>query len=189
MSTPTRIRRMLLVGAVVAFQPVLPLAAQEVREPLDTVRTVVSRRNAEADALERQATAMLRRSNGWREAAKLQRRAAELRGDDPRAVDSFVRAAWMYSGAGRAGTARQMMERAAERAMVGGDVERAATALVDAAVIAVESRREDLVPALVRRTRRLLDSPLLPAEQRARLLERVEGSPVLASYWRREGSS
>lgn len=188
MFSPSRIRRVFLVGAVIAFQPALPLLAQQT-PVLDPIRTVASRRSAEADALETRATDMLRRAGGWRDAAQLQRRAAELRGDDPRAVDSFVRAAWMYSGAGRAGSARQMMERAAERAMLGGDVERAATALVDAAIIAVESQREDLVPALVGRTRRLLDSPLLPTDRRARLLERVQGTPALASYWRRDGSS
>jgi hypothetical protein len=180
--------RVLLVAAIVALQPVVPLMAQHTPTPLDPVRTVVSRRNAEADALESQATGLLRRAGGWREAAQLQRRAAELRGEDPRAIDSFVRAAWMYSGAGRSGSARQMMERAAEQAIARGDLERAVSALTDAAIIAAESEREDLVPGLVRRSRRLLESPLLHADQRARLLARVEGSPALARYARNDGA-
>lgn len=189
MSSPRCILSALVLGAVVATptsaqRPVAPSATRPT-QVLDPVRTTTSLRNARADTLEARATALLRGNDGWRMAARVQRQAAELRGDDPRAVESFTRAAWMYSGAGRLGLAREMMERAAERAAMGGDVEKAAGAFLDAALIAIEADREDLVPGLVRRTRRLIDSPVLPPERRGVLLQRIDGVPVLAQHWRR----
>jgi hypothetical protein len=176
----------LAIGVVVLGGHPHRLSAQEPSpapaQSLRGVRTIAAARNADADTLESRATVALRRRDGWWDAARLQRRAAERRGDDPRAVESYARAAWMYSGAGRLGTARQMMERAAERAAMGGDVERAAGSYLDAALIAVEAKREDLVPGLVARARRLIDSPILPAAQRASLLQRIERAPVLARH-------
>lgn len=189
MSTARRILSGLTLGIVVASAVPVVMVAQQPAEPraraLPAVRTTATLRNARADTLEAFATVALRGRDGWREAARLQRRAAELRGDDVRAVESYERAAWLYGGAGLLGSARQMMERAAQRALMGGDVERAAGAYLDAALIAIEDDREDLVPGLVRRTRRLLESPVLPTERRDLLLRRIDGAPALAQHWRR----
>lgn len=95
------------------------------------------------------------------DAARLLKRAAKLRGEDPRAATNFRSAAWMYSAAGQNSSAREMMELAAERSLVVGDVEQAATSFIDAAELALASGREDKVPLLIRRARAAVKSPLI----------------------------
>ena len=146
-----------------------------------TSKTV--RNNVEADGLEARAATLDGIPGKWREAAQLHRRAGELRGDDPRAVQSFRLASWAYSAAKDQGTARVMMERAAEHAAAGGDVERAAASYIDAALIAATDERYDVVPGLLRKTKAMLASPLLASDRRAQLLERIEGTPRLAQAW------
>jgi hypothetical protein len=156
-----------------------PIAAQRP----DTVRIIAfERTQALADTFEARATRLAAKPDGWRDAASLQRRAAGLRGDDPRAVESWSRAAWLYAGAGKLGLARRMMEEAARHAAAGGDVERSASAYLDAALIAVEEGRVDLVPALLQRMRRVSESPLLTIESRRLLLARASSEPRLARY-------
>ena len=107
-------RRLIPSIALVALVPLaMPAQTATETQTLAPVRTTASIGNARADTLEARATALLRNTSRWAEAARLQRTAAELRGDDPRAVESFTRAAWMYGGARRLTPARQMMERAA----------------------------------------------------------------------------
>src|SRR5690606_6216883 len=100
-----------------------PLQAQQTLEPMRIESTRAASNNARADTLDARARSMYSQSRWYLDAARLHRRAARLRGDDPRAVDSFRSAAWLYSAAGKHQIARDMMESAAERATVVGDVE------------------------------------------------------------------
>jgi hypothetical protein len=92
-------------------------------------------------------------------------------------------AAWLYAAARDLGRARQMLERAAERAAAGGDVERAANSYVDAALVAVQGGRYDQVARVMRKLAALLESPILPPETRDLLHRRINGSPRLAQLW------
>jgi hypothetical protein len=174
-------------AAAPAVEQITPAPAQ----PVPPVRveaalaTAEGQENARADALEAGAITLYGTPREWRTVAGLHRRAAALRRDDPRAVDSWRMAAWAYSAARDPATARAMMERAAERAAAGGDVERAANAYVDAAFIALESGGTDRVPGLLRKTRVLLSSPVLPADRRAAVLQRISGEARLAQGWAR----
>jgi hypothetical protein len=141
---------------------------------------VGTRENARADELEAAATALSNSPREWRTKAQLHRRAAALRGDDPQAAQSWRLAAWAYSAVGDLGNARVMMERAAARAAARGDVELAANSYVDAALIAVEAKRNDQVPALLRKTLLLLGSPVFPADRRADVLWRMGGEAGIA---------
>jgi hypothetical protein len=139
-----------------------------------------SRENARADELEASAAALYNSPREWQTVAQLHRRAAGIRGDDPRAVQSWLKAAWAYSAVGDLGNAQAMMERAAERAAAGGDVGQAANSYVDAALIAVEEKRGDQVPGLLRKTLLLLGSPQFPADRRADVLWRMGGEAGVA---------
>ena len=89
----------------------------------------------------------------WNEAARLYRDAAEARAaDDSKAYEAYDMAARLYFYGRNFGTARKMMERAAEVAEATGDVVSAAYRHVDAAFIAVwegspGSRREHVAAA------------------------------------------
>lgn len=87
----------------------------------------------------------------------------------------------MFSAAGENGLARSMMEKAAERAADVGDVERAAHCLIDAALLAAASGREDRVPELLGRMHAVLSSPLLAEDRRSGILQRVGASATLAA--------
>ena len=117
----------------------------------------------------------------WASAARLHERAAQLRGYDRRAVDSWRMSAWLYSAADNNGRARTMMERAAASAAAGGDVERAANSYIDAILLAMEARRPEAVPGLLVKTHAVLHSPLLAAERRDAILRRIGEDSRLAS--------
>jgi hypothetical protein len=144
----------------------------------------VDRTQVLADSLEAQAVRLSAKPGRWLDASRLQRRAARLRGDDPQAVGAWSRAAWFYAGSGKLDLARRMMEEAARHAATVGDVERGASAWLDAALIAAEDGRSDLVPGLLRRMRLVSESPLLPESRREVILARAGGEPRLARYQR-----
>ncbi|MEJ7812317.1 MAG: hypothetical protein WKG32_18040 [Gemmatimonadaceae bacterium] len=174
---------LVLAGAIVPHD----MAAQQAaRQPVrsvpitttDATTDVTTRANAEADALEARATALVDgQRKDWATAAALQGRAAALRADHPRAVASWSRAAWLHVGAKDRATARRLMERAARQALAGGDVERAANAYLDAALIARDDGREEQALRLARSARALAGSPLLSVEQRTAILQRVGDTP------------
>jgi hypothetical protein len=161
-----------------------PTRVQPVRVEA-TAPTREVRDNARADTLESWANTLYNTPRGYKTAARLYERAAALRGDDPRAVQSWRMASWLYSHAGDLGSARVAMERAAERAAGVGDVEQAANSYVDAVLIALTDHRGDRVTGLLRRTRALLGSPVLPADSRAAVLRRIGGQTRLAQAWER----
>lgn len=149
--------------------------------PVQIEGTVASEQKTLADRLDAEAAALRGSPKRYFEAGQLHRRAALLRGNDSAAVSSFRSAAWMFSAAGENGHARVMMEKAAERAADVGDVERAANCLIDAALLAAASGREDKVPGLLGRMHALLTSPLLADERRSSILQRVGASATLAT--------
>jgi hypothetical protein len=177
-----------LASSAILLAPV-PGAAQSAPTRVEPVRVVASaptrsaRDNARADTLEQWATKYYNVPREWRTAARLHERAAMLRGDDPRAAESFRMSAWLYRAARDAAYARVMMEKSAQHAASGGDVERAANAYVDAAVLAIEANRDDQVPGLLRKTRVVLGSPLLTSERRETILRRIGGETRLALAW------
>ena len=180
--TCVRCARTAALVAAVALATPGTAAAQQQLPPARVVAPAVLD-NARADTLERWAASMY--STRWQlpRAARLHERAAALRGDDPRAVQSWRMAAWLYSATGDHGQGRAMMERAAASAMAVGDVERAANAYVDAALIALEAGRADKAPPLLRKTRVVLGSPLLPDDRRAAILRRIGEETRLAQAW------
>lgn len=155
--------------------------AQQPLPPVQVEGTTISEQKMLADRLDAEASALRGSPKRFFEAGQLHRRAAFLRGIDSAAVSSFRSAAWMFSAAGENGHARLMMEKAAERAAAVGDVERAANCLIDAALLAAASGREDRVPVLLGRMHALLTSPLLAEDRRAGILQRVGASATLAT--------
>jgi hypothetical protein len=141
------------------------------------------RDNARADTLEAKAVALYGRPRQWSNAARLHRRAAELRRDDPRAIQSWRSAALVFSAAQDHATGLTLMEHAADKALASGDLEQAALSYIDAAFFAVAIRQDRRVSDLLRRSRMLVNAPLFPAEQRTILLQRIEGQPRLAQAW------
>ena len=164
--------------ALTAFAPTAH--AQQTLSPMRIESDRVASDNARADSLEARAREMYSTSRWYIVAARLHRRAALLRGDDPKAVESFRSAAWLYSVAGKHQLAREMMENAAERATAFGDVEGAANAYIDAAYLAIESSRQDQVPDILARMHAVLSSPLLTESRRAGILKRIGDAPSIA---------
>jgi hypothetical protein len=170
---------LLAPGAAVAQSA--PTLVQPVRVEAEATR--LTRDNARADTLESWAVRYYNVPREWRRAAQYQERSAALRGDDPRAAESWRLAAWLYMGAKDPGYARFMMKHAAEHAAANGNVELAANSYIDAAVLAIGAGREGEAPQLVHKARAVLDSPLLPADRRATILERIVGQVQLAEAW------
>jgi len=179
--TAMPVRKVALLALVAVLPAIVPA-----QQRLSTVRVhvpAVVRNNARADTLDARAEALYGLKREWRSAAQLHRRAGQLRGDDPRSVQSFRMAAWMYSAAKDLGMARRMMVSAAERAAGAGYLEQAAGSYVDAAYIAVADNDIGELPSLLRKTRLLVDGPLFPADRRASLLERIVKAPQIAAAW------
>lgn len=170
---------MIAIGATPMVAP-----AQQALDPVQVSAAASSTANPEADAVAREAADRYGTPKRWREAARLHRRAAELHGEDAQAVPQLRMAAWLYSASGDPASARVMMERAGDRASAVGDIDAAANAYVDAALFAIAETRYDRLPALVQRARVLADAPLLPQTRRAAILQRIDGSPRLASIAR-----
>jgi hypothetical protein len=171
--SPRRIRRIITLAAYLAFAA--PVAGAQGERVADNRS---QRDNARADELEAQVEGLLQQKSSWGKAARLQQRAATLRGDDPRAVRSLRLAAFYHEAIGRRTEARILMERAASCAETFGEVALQAESLIDAAFIAIEERRPDLVPGYVRQARRLAASSHLQPEVRAALAARLGDPPT-----------
>ena len=165
---------LVVVAGATRLQAQKPLAPAQVEARRDSIL------NAQADRLEAEASKWLGRPDKYFDVARLYRRAGLLRGKNPKSVEDFSSSAWAYSAAGDNSLARQMMEMSAEQATAVGDVERAANAFIDAALIALKDGREDKVPVLLRRMRAVLDSPLISSERRDQIIRRIEETGTLA---------
>lgn len=135
-----------------------------------------------ADELQDQAAALHDQPGRYSDAARLYRKSAALRSPtDPRAVESLATAAHLYHYANRLFDARKLMEQAARQALAGGDVLRASLFNLDAAFLAQEVGNQSEVNRLGRAALRLADSPLLTAEQRALIVDRLRSNPAVAA--------
>ena len=181
----TRIHATFAAVAVLALtaSPVA-LRAQQALEPVKVHAGSSKVANPAADALAAEAAQHYATPKRWREAARLHRRAADLHGEDPQAVAQLKMAAWLYGASKDYSAARLMMERAGDRAASVGDIDAAANAYVDAALFAIDEGRTDRLTPLVQRARVLADAPLLPEARRGAILQRIDGSPRLASIGR-----
>jgi hypothetical protein len=154
--------------------------AQQSLSPVQIAAARSETENARADALEDRARALYATPSKFRDAAQLHRRAAMIRGIDPRAVESFRSAAWLYSAAHNNGLATQMMVKAGEQAAMAGRLEDAANSYIDAALLAVADNREDKVANILSRMHVVLSAPLLPEDRRAKILERIQADSRVA---------
>lgn len=117
----------------------------------------------------------------WEEAGELHEEAAkQLVKNDAGQFFGFSRAAALYLYAGETGRSRRAMEKAAEVAEATGDVLTAANAWVDAAFIAIAEGFAGKRREFVANARTLAASDLLPGDERAAILARIDGAPTTA---------
>jgi hypothetical protein len=137
--------------------------------------TIVS--TVKADSLH-DAAVQVATSGRWRDAARLYRRSAEFRAaEDPLGFQCLTDAAALAYAAGDRSAARRDMTRAAEHALVRGDLKAAALAYLDAAWIAQEQKKPRQVWELGHRAEILAESPLLSESDRGAILQRIERVP------------
>ena len=139
--------------------------------------TVIS--SVKADSLHEAAEALVA-AHRYRDAARLHRRSAELRpAEDALGFRCLSEAAALIYAAGDRTAARGDLARAADHALVRGDLRNAALAYLDAAWIAQEQRNPKQVWELGHRAEMLAESPLLGSADRGDILQRIK-RPVLA---------
>jgi hypothetical protein len=127
-----------------------------------------------ADQMEREATDLLSDGRGWRAAAALYMRAAELRGmDDLKSADNLRIAGYLQYYAGRHRIAVASLTEAGEAFLMLGDVEQAAEAFIDGAWVATQADMAAVAKALSERGSRLTRSPLLGTSERLSLVRRL----------------
>ncbi len=135
-------------------------------DALDT--TEIERRAAEATV----------EVQDWAKAARLYRRAAEMREGDPAAAKHFRKAGLLAYYSGHQSDAVRDLTRAAESALEFGDLSAAARSFLDAAFVAEADGRSRNAFTLAQRAERLAQSPLLGAGDRAALMRRITEEPV-----------
>lgn len=164
---PTFTSRLSMAGMLLATLGMPGAASAQYRLP-NLVAT------ARADSLHDAAVTLERTTHRWRDAARLHRRSAELRGaEDPLGVRCMREAATLaYATNDRSG-ARTDMADAASRALARGDVRAAAHSYLDAAWVAQEQKNPRQVWDLGHRAEILADSPLLSVSDRASILGRI----------------
>ena len=168
---PTFNSRLSIAGVLLATLGLPAAASAQYRLP-----SLVSA--VEADSLHQAAVTLAQTTHRWRDAARLHRRSAELRGaDDPLAFRCLTDAAALaYASDDRSG-ARADMADAAGQALARGDLRAAALAYVDAAWIAQEQKNPRQVWELGHRAELLADSPFLGPSDRAAILQRISRAP------------
>ncbi len=165
--TPTYPGRLHLAGLLLAALALPGAGAAQYRLPeLTSV--------AAADSLHRAAVALAWTTHRWRDAARIHRLAAAHRApDDALGFRCLTQAAELSYAANDRSAARKDMTNAAVHALARGDLRAAALAYVDAAWIAQEQHRLDLVRDLGHRAEMLAAAPLLPGADRTEILGRI----------------
>jgi len=131
-----------------------------------------------AEALEREAEALVDFPHRWNEVVELYRKAADARPEgDPRGSWDLRQAGRIAYYVGKPGRALRILRRAADTALEYGDVVSAANLYLDAAWVAQRQGQGDRAVELRSRAERLARSPLLPAEDGAALQDRIEPAP------------
>lgn len=127
----------------------------------------------EVEAIEADAHASLDDLSAWKRAARLFRRAADLRPEgDPGATENLIYAARLSYYEGNERQAVRDFEAAGRRALAIGDVVVAANAFTDAAWIAQQRGSGERALALLSRAELLSRSPLIPEDERTHLRAR-----------------
>ena len=168
---PTRTSRLAAAGVLLATLG-LPAAAQaQYRLP-----TLVS--SVKADSLHSAAVELAMTTKRWGDAARLHRRAAELRAaDDVNGFRCLSYAGALAYASGDRSRARNDMAAAARHALARGDLRAAALAYLDAAWIAQEQKNPRQVWEWGHRAELLADSPFLGSADRAVILRRIRRAP------------
>jgi hypothetical protein len=137
----------------------------------------LSDRVAMATDLENKAKALYPAPKRYREAARLLVEAAALRdAGDPQRIDNLRQAGRLFHYAGVSERARSVMEQAADAALAAGDVKTAAAAYLDAAFLAQDVKRIEDARRMIEKARLLTNSPLLSAEEKSVILERINAA-------------
>ncbi|HSG47705.1 MAG TPA: hypothetical protein VLA43_07845 [Longimicrobiales bacterium] len=126
-----------------------------------------------AQALEAAAREAAEVRAAFREASRLYRQAAEIRGDQPEAAQSLMMAGALAYYVGSEGQAIKDLTRAGELALAWGDVVTAAQAFLDASWVAAKEGRQNDAAELGRRAERLSASPLIQRQERGAILNRI----------------
>ena len=125
------------------------------------------------EAIEIDALGHLANLSAWDRAAKLFRRAAELRPEgDPTATENLIYAARLSFYEGDTRQAVRDFEAAGQRALAMGDVLVAANAFADAAWVAHNRGSGERALGLLSRARLLANSPLIAESERLHLRSR-----------------
>jgi hypothetical protein len=134
---------------------------------------------ARAASLENEAKRLSEQKHRWDYAASLYRAAAQLREEgDPQAVHDLVYAGRLaYYTQDITGALRDLIG-AAQQALAGGDVIRAAHIYTDAAWVAGKAGRTRDQRYLASRAQRLAESPLLTDDDRFDVLERFDRESI-----------
>ena len=167
-------RRLLLTASALAAIVALPQSARaQMLDPIRVTDAVQKAEKLDAEALSYE-------KNDWsqlKKAARLREEAAELRtADDPAGTVSLYWAARDRYYSGDAKAARVLMEQAADRALAMGDVLNAVTAYTEAAYICADIKDGERMRTLASKARLLANSPLLTADQRYQLRNRLAKS-------------
>jgi hypothetical protein len=176
------VRPLLACLALTAATATLP--AQQASRPAPPIVVLAGPSRADierAERLEVQAEQHAQHVRTWREAASLRLRAARLRGETAEALDGYRRAAWLFSASGDHGAGRSALEQAARVALDRGDPARAIPILVDATLMSHEGRDARQTNRLLQRTRSLLETAVIPEEQRIALRARLDSAARVAS--------
>jgi hypothetical protein len=138
-----------------------------------------SAREARAAGLESEARNLSEQKHRWDYAASLYRAAANLREDgDPEAVEDLVYAGRLAYYLRDHEAAMRDLVGAAQHALAGGDVIRAAHIYTDASWVAGKAGKTRDQRAFASRAQRLADSPLLTDGDRDDVLERFEEQAI-----------
>lgn len=108
-------------------------------------------------------------------AAREQVKAArELPSSDPQAARGLSQAGDLFYHAGHNGDALRVLEESGDLALQRGDVAFAADVFLKAAMVATHAQQSDRAARLVARAELMSASPLLSADQRQAILDRIE---------------
>lgn len=159
-------------GAVVALMAAGLLVGDAQAQAVSVVGDEEARVE-KAQALEVAAKEAAEVRAAFREASRMYRQAAEIRGDQPEAAHSLMMAGALAYYVGSKGQAITDLTQAGELALAWGDVVTAAQAFLDASWVAAKEGRERDALELGRRAERLSASPLIQRQERGAILGRI----------------
>jgi hypothetical protein len=170
----TTARHLFSIGGLMLAAAAVPAAAASAQastlQPVRVTAEAVSR----ADRLRIEAEALPTRVDQFSKAAKLYEKSAKERAAGDTATPTLLRtAAFLRYYSGDIGASTKLMEKAAQRSVEHGDVLSAATAYIDAAIIAAEDAQGSRALDLGRRAEQLAASAALTDAQRDALRGRM----------------